>query len=214
LDFLGLRTDDLITFAYDGIAILIFGILGFYVGRWAKNRKHVDRVGTTFADLDPKTGYSKVSPIPTYNELPASIRFEDSKGHIHRRNTQGFPTFTVDFTSAAKNGGIERMYVAGSNSKTCVTAPELCGEKMDDTDLTYIANHDTALWAEAGTSMESTPPKVRAILWQLVLGGLAGFAIGVMAVAFIESRNNPHLAQNATATGQQVIQMVRMVIGK
>ena len=203
---------DLITIAFDGIAIVVASLLGFYIGKWAKNRRHVDRVGTTFADLDPKTGYSRVSPIPSYNELGASIRFEDARGHIHRRNTKGHPTFTVDFTAASKNnGGIERMYVAASNSKTCVTAEELCGEKMDDTDLTFIANHDTALWGEAGTEMEPTPPKVKQILWQLVIGGLAGFAIGVFAVAFIESRNNPHAAQNAT---QAAIQMVRVAINR
>jgi hypothetical protein len=207
VSFLGI---DVITLVFDIVAFLIASMLGFYIGKWAKNRRHIDRVGTTFADLDPKTGYSRVSPIPSYNELGASIRFEDAKGHIHRRNTKGHPTFTVDFT-AAKNGGIERMYVAASNSKTCVTAEELCGEKMDDTDLTFIANHDTALWGEAGTEMEPTPPKVKQILWQLVIGGLAGFAIGVFAVAFIESRNNPHVAQNAT---QAAIQMVRIVVGK
>jgi hypothetical protein len=212
MDFFGLRVDDLVTFGYNAVAFLIFAILGFYIGRWAKNRKHVDRVGTTFADLDPKTGYSRVSPIPGYNELGASIRFEDAKGHIHRRNTKGHPTFTVDFTAAVKgNGGIERMYVAASNSKTCVTAEELCGEKMDDTDLTFIANHDTSLWGEAGTEMESTPPKLRNILWQLVLGGLAGFAIGIMAIAFIESRNPPHAVQNVT---QSAIQMIRIAIGR
>src|SRR6266704_1000993 len=97
------------------------------------------------------------------------------------RNTKGHPTFTVDFTET-KNGGIERMYVASSASKTCVTAEELCGEKQDDTDLTFITDHDTSLWSEAGTEMEVQPPKLRNILWQLVLGGLAGFAIGVMAV--------------------------------
>src|SRR6266571_6013426 len=206
-DFLGLRTEDLITYGYDAVALIIFSVLGFYVGRWAKNRRHVDRVGTTFANLDPKTGYSKVHPIPEYNELSASIRYEDSKAHIHRRNTKGHPTFTVDFTET-KNGGIERMYVASSASKTCVTAEELCGEKQDDTDLTYIADHDTSLWSEAGTDMDMTPPKLRNILWQLVLGGLAGFAIGVMAVAFIESRHPVAAIQNAT----QVVHMIRMVL--
>jgi len=112
----------------------------------------------------------------------------------------------VDFTET-KNGGIERMYVASSASKTCVTAEELCGEKQDDTDLTYIADHDTSLWSEAGTDMDMTPPKLRNILWQLVLGGLAGFAIGVMAVAFIESRHPVAAVQNAT----QVAHMIRMM---
>ncbi len=208
-DFLGLRVEDLVTYGYDAVALLVFSILGFYIGRWAKNRRHVDRVGTTFADLDPKTGYSRVHPIPGYNELGASIRFEDEKGRIHRRNTHGYPTFTVDFTGASKNnGGIERMYVASSASKTCVTAEELCGEKQNDSDLTFITDHDTSLWSEAGTDMDSTPPKLRNILWQLVLGGLAGFAIGVMAVAFIESRH-PVTVTNST---QAMIQMVRIVI--
>ncbi|SRR5713101_39166 len=206
MDFFGL---DLITIGFNGIAAVVAIILGSYIGKWAKNRKHVDRVGTTFADLDPKTGYSRVHPIPEYNELGASIRFEDSKAHIHRRNTKGHPTFTVDFTGASKNnGGIERMYVASSASKTCVTAEELCGEKQDDSDLTYIADHDTSLWSEAGTDMDMTPPKLRNILWQLVLGGLAGFAIGVMAVAFIESRTPAHAAQNVT----QAVQMIRIVL--
>jgi len=200
---------DLITLGFNAIAAVIAITLAWFVGKWAKNRKHVDRVGTTFADLDPKTGYSRVHPIPGYNELGASIRFEDEKGRIHRRNTKGHPTFTVDFTSAQKNGGIERMYVAASNSKTCVTAEELCGEKQNDSDLTFITDHDTSLWGEAGTDMDSTPPKLRNILWQLVLGGLAGFAIGVMAVAFIESRQPTHQVVNAT---QSAIQMARIML--
>src|SRR5438309_8076542 len=110
---------DLVTLAFNCIGAAVAIILAWFIGAWAKNRRHVDRVGTTFANLDPKTGYSKVHPIPEYNELSASIRYEDSKAHIHRRNTKGHPTFTVDFTET-KNGGIERMYVASSASKTCV----------------------------------------------------------------------------------------------
>lgn len=202
---------NLISIAFDVIVLIIAITLGWYIGKWAKNRKHVERVGTTFSNLDPKTGYAKTYPVPPYNELPASIRFEDEKARVNRRNTKGYPTFTVDFTDIGSSGGIERMYVCSSDSKTCVTSEQLCGHIQEDTDMTFMTSHDESLWAEAGTEMEHQPPKIRQILWQLVLAGLAGFALGVFIVAFAQSRAHP--ATNSTAT-QAAIQMVRIAIAR
>lgn len=77
--------------------------------------------------------------------------------------------------------------------------------------MTFMTSHDEALWAEAGTEMEHQPPKVRQILWQLILAGLAGFALGIFLVALIESRaQHP---TNSTAT-HSAIQMIRVALAR
>ncbi len=186
--FLG--TDwSLFSIIFNSAVVIIASILAFFVARWARKRNRKSRVATTFANIDPKTGLCKMRDIPDYNERPAAIRWEDEKGRFNRRNTFGHPTFQMDF-SISQGGGIERIYVCASNSRTCQNTEALCGEPMSD-DLTNIADKTISLWDEQNTAMDIEPPKFRQVWWQIALGIMAGFGIGAVILSVWLSRQPP-----------------------